>query len=99
MSNLLLYTVAMMGLTFIIGFFVAGVIKVIANWADFIDFYRLNHQELINLKNEQKASLQAAVLSAPAIPTNKLHNDKHSELTRRINATINSLKPHRRIVA
>ena len=34
-SLLLLSTLAMMALTFIIGFFVAGIIKTIANWADF----------------------------------------------------------------
>ena len=37
MSSLLLYTLGMMGLTFFIGFFVAAIIKTIANWADFLD--------------------------------------------------------------
>ena len=45
MIDLLLSTFAMMGLTFLIGFFVAAVIKLIAYAADSFDFYsshRLN---------------------------------------------------------
>lgn len=39
MIHLLLSTLAMMGLTFLIGFFVAAVIKLIAYAADSFDFY------------------------------------------------------------
>ncbi len=39
MFSLLLSTFAMMGLTFVIGFFVAGVIKLIASAADSLAFY------------------------------------------------------------
>ena len=39
MIHLLLSTLAMMGLTFLIGFFVAAVIKLIAHAADSFDFY------------------------------------------------------------
>ena len=38
MFSLLLSTFAMMGLTFVIGFFVAGVIKLIASAADSLAF-------------------------------------------------------------
>ena len=41
MIHLLLSTLAMMGLTFLIGFFVAAVIKLIAYAADSFDFYSL----------------------------------------------------------
>ena len=47
-SLLLLSTLAMMALTFIIGFFVAGIIKTIANWADFLDFYHSHKKEILN---------------------------------------------------
>ena len=40
MIDLLISTFAMMGLTFLIGFFVAAVIKLIAYAADSFDFYR-----------------------------------------------------------
>lgn len=53
MSNLLLSTFAMMGVTFAIGFFVAAIIKVIANWADFLDFYRLHQEELLNIRRKE----------------------------------------------
>ena len=46
MIHLLLSTLEMVVLTFVIGFFVAGVIKVIAVWADSMDFYS-SHQDVI----------------------------------------------------
>ena len=49
MIHLLLSTLAMMGLTFLIGFFVAAVIKLIAYAADSFDFYSSHKLELIRL--------------------------------------------------
>ena len=46
MIHLLLSTLAMMGLTFLIGFFVAAVIKLIAYAADSFDFYSSHKLEL-----------------------------------------------------
>ena len=46
MLKLLLATFAMMGLTFVIGFFVAAVIKLIASAADSLDFYSSHQVEL-----------------------------------------------------
>ena len=43
-----------MGLTFIIGFFVAGVIKVIANWADLLNLYNSHKEEIQTLKGTTK---------------------------------------------
>lgn len=54
MSNLLIATMGMMGVTFIIGFFVAAIIKMIANWADLFDFWRLHREEILNMKREHK---------------------------------------------
>mgnify|MGYP007065615341 FL=1 len=48
MIHLLLSTLAMMGLTFLIGFFVAAVIKLIAYAADSFDFYS-SHLSLIHI--------------------------------------------------
>ena len=49
MMQLLLSTLAMMGLTFLIGFFVAAVIKLIAYAADSFDFYSSHKLELLRL--------------------------------------------------
>ena len=38
MSNLFLFTFIMLIITFFIGFFVALIIKIIASWADLLDF-------------------------------------------------------------
>lgn len=46
MINLLLSTLEMMGLTFAIGFFVAGVIKIIAICADSMTLYHSHNEEL-----------------------------------------------------
>ena len=54
MPGLLLSTLAMMGLTFVIGFFVAGVIKMIAVAADSLDFYSSHHEELLRLRRLKK---------------------------------------------
>lgn len=91
MSSLLLYTLAMMGLTFLIGFFVAGVIKIIASWADFLDFYSLQREEILNIKKESK--------SIAIIRKHRPHHDRYRRLTHRINYLINGLKPRKRIVA
>ena len=49
MMQLLVSTLAMMGLTFLIGFFVAAVIKLIAYAADSFDFYSSHRLELLRL--------------------------------------------------
>lgn len=54
MMNLLLSTLGMMGLTFLIGFFVAAVIKIIALAADSLDFYSAHHVELARLRRWQR---------------------------------------------
>ena len=54
MFSLLLSTFAMMGLTFVIGFFVAGVIKLIASAADSLAFYSSHQEELARLKRIRK---------------------------------------------
>ena len=55
MIHLLLSTLAMMGLTFLIGFFVAAIIKGIALAADSMDFYSSHLLELQRLRKIKKA--------------------------------------------
>ena len=45
MSNLFLFTFIMLIITFFIGFFVALIIKIIASWADLLDFCQLHREE------------------------------------------------------
>ena len=47
MLDLLIATLEMMGLTFVIGFFVAFIIKIIAFAADSFDFYS-SHQKAVS---------------------------------------------------
>lgn len=50
MGTLLLYTLIIMGLTFAIGFVVAGVIWLISYWASSLEFYNTHKQELEQLR-------------------------------------------------
>lgn len=95
MLSLLFSTLAMMGLTFAIGFFVAGVIKIIANWADLFDFYHTHRAELQHIKQMQKLK---PVHSTTANETGS-YQDTHMKLIHRLNETIGGLKPRRRITA
>lgn len=55
MGSLILATLGMMGFTFVIGFVVAGVIKLTAFGADHMDYYNLNRNELKRLHKVRKA--------------------------------------------
>ena len=54
MFSLLLSTFAMMGLTFVIGFFVAGEIMLLASAADSLAFSSSHQEELARLKRNWK---------------------------------------------
>lgn len=96
MYSLLLSTLAMMGLTFIIGFFVAGIIKAIANWADFLDFYRLLQEEILSLRKAKKSIEHAPVAE---LNSSRNHITRQRKLSQRLNETIHSLRPQKRITA
>ena len=98
MSSLLLSTLAMMGLTFVIGFFVAGIIKSIANWADFINFYRTHREELHHAK--QTAEVQvSAIASKNTTRKHTAYDHKEGKLIHILNETINPLKPRKQVTA
>ncbi|MEG0796567.1 MAG: hypothetical protein RR397_08720 [Odoribacter sp.] len=94
MLSLLLSTFAMMGLTFAIGFFVAGVIKIIANWADFFDFYGSYRKEMSEWKQTQMLAAEVAV-----VHTHRSYLGRYKRLTHRVAYVINGLKPRTRIPA
>ena len=58
MSNLFLFTFIMLIITFFIGFFVALIIKIIASWADLLDFCQLHREELAEIKRIKKLQRQ-----------------------------------------
>lgn len=60
MGSLWLSTLAMMGLTFAIGFVVAGVIWLIAYWAGSFEFYSLHQDELKRLKRIRRFHRRSA---------------------------------------
>ena len=76
MIHLLLSTLEMVVLTFVIGFFVAGVIKFIAIWADSMDFYS-SHQDV-----HQKV---ARLVEQEAMKNYKFYGDRRGEFSRGIN--------------
>ena len=94
MSSLLLSTLIMMGLTFAIGFFVAAVIKIIANWADLLEFYHSHQTELVAVK---RARRQDEAVSSATLPL--VHGEAHRKLVHRINEAISNFKARKRVTA
>ncbi len=86
MLDLLVATFKMMGLTFVIGFFVAFVIKMIAVAADTFDFYSSHQKELDRLRRLRKLR-QKVELMIRDIPLeeNSQYSDKREEFSRGIN--------------
>lgn len=86
MVHLLLSTLEMMALTFIIGFFVAGVIKFIAVWADSMDFYNSHQEEILRLKRLRKLHQKVArLVEQEATESCKFYGDKRNEFSKGIN--------------
>lgn len=86
MLDLLIATLEMMGLTFVIGFFVAFIIKMIAFAADSFDFYSSHQKELLRLRRLRKLR-QKVELMIRDIPMedNGLLDDKREEFSRGVN--------------
>lgn len=91
--QLLVSTLAMMGLTFLIGFFVAAVIKSIAYAADSFDFYSSHRLELLRLhrwrKHRQK--IERYVGQLPDYEEDSVE-DTRGDYSRGINREIPSYK-------
>lgn len=89
MMQLLVSTLAMMGLTFLIGFFVAAVIKLIAYAADSFDFYSSHRLELLRLYRWRKyrQKLERYVKQLPLDEDDTLE-DTREDFSRGINRDI-----------
>lgn len=93
MSDLLLPTLAMMGLTFAIGFFVAFVIKLIAAAADSLDFYSLHQKELLRLRHIKKIRQKVELLIRETPPEeDDFCNDKREDYSHGINREFESYR-------
>lgn len=94
MLNLLLSTFEMMGLTFIIGFIVAGIIKLIAFSADSLEYHHSHNEELIQLSKLH--SLHAKVgelLGIVVTEKNQPQDDEREQYRLGINKDILYKKP------
>lgn len=89
MIHLLLSTLAMMGLTFLIGFFVAAVIKLIAYAADSFDFYSSHRLELLRLHRwrQLRQKVERLVTQIPLDEMGMLE-DTRGDYSRGINRNI-----------
>lgn len=93
MISLLLSTLAMMGLTFLIGFFVAAVIKLIATAADSFDFYSTHRRELLRLHRWQRMRRKVEVLVRQTpFDEEDLLDDGRGDYSRGINKEIPSYR-------
>ena len=86
MLDLLVATLEMIGLTFVIGFFVVFVIKMIAVAADTFVFYS-SHQKELDRRRRLRKLRQKVELMIRDIPLeeNSLYSDKREEFSRGIN--------------
>lgn len=62
MLSLFISTLEMMGLTFVIGFFVAAVIKGIAFWADSLEYHHSHTAELAQFNKINKVRVKIGEL-------------------------------------
>ncbi|MDD3036728.1 LapA family protein [Bacteroides sp.] len=87
MTSLLLSTLAMMGLTFLIGFFVAAVIKLIAYAADSFDFYSSHRLELLRLRRWQqhRQKVERLIRQLPSVEEENFMGDTREDFSRGIN--------------
>lgn len=89
MIDLLISTFAMMGLTFLIGFFVAAVIKLIAYAADSFDFYSSHRLELLRLHRwrQHRQKVERLVRQMP-LPDEGTLGDYREDFSRGINRNV-----------
>lgn len=94
MLNLFLSTLAMMALTFVIGFLVAGVIKLIAVSADSLDFYSSHQVELQRLRKWRKMRSKLNELLSNGVPPEYMGSfgDKRGTWSRGVNTDLEGMK-------
>ena len=93
MLDLLIATLEMMGVEFVIGFFVAFIIKMIAVAANSFDFYSSHQKELLRLRRLRKLrqKVELMIRDIP-IEENELYNDKREEFSRGVNRELSDYR-------
>lgn len=95
MSNLFLFTFIMLIITFFIGFFVALIIKIIASWADLLDFCQLHREELAEIKRAKKLHHQTVPVAVQS-GREKLVAEKNQHTAHRLQEVVSSVKSDKR---
>lgn len=95
MLSLLLSTLEMMALTFIIGFVVAGVIKLIAVWADSLEFHHSHSDELMQFGKLNKLRAKIGEILGLDVVNNEEDetDDEREEFRRGVNSDLLHIKP------
>lgn len=95
MLSLLLSTLEMMALTFIIGFVVAGVIKLIAVWADSLEFHHSHSDELMQFGKLNKLRAKIGEILGLDVVNNEedVTDDEREEFRRGVNSDLLHIKP------
>ena len=94
MLSLLFSTLEMMVLTFIIGFLVAGVIKLIAVWADSLEFH--HNEELLQFSklNKLRARIGEILgLDLESVNEDEQVDDEREEFRQGVNSDLLHIKP------
>ena len=94
MSNLFLFTFVMLIITFFIGFFVALIIKIIASWADLLDFCQLHREELAEIKRAKKLHHQTVPVAVQSGRAKVAEKNQHT--AHRLQEVVSSVKSDKR---
>ncbi len=94
MLSLFISTLEMMALTFVIGFFVAGVIKGVAFWADSLEYHQSHATELVQFSKINKVRAKISELSGLVPPEGieQLH-DEREDFAKGENPDLANMKP------
>ncbi|MCL3852186.1 MULTISPECIES: LapA family protein [Parabacteroides] len=93
MLSLLLSTLEMMALTFIIGFVVAGVIKLIAVWADSLEFHHNEELSQFSKLNKLRAKI-GEILGLDSVNEEEEQvDDEREEFRQGVNSDLLHIKP------
>lgn len=94
MVSLLLSTLEMMALTFAIGFFVAGLIKIIAYSADSMTLYHSNNEELAQFGKLNKLRAKIGeILGLDVSKEEEPEDDEREEFRQGLNSDLLKIKP------
>lgn len=83
------------GIDFFHRFFVAAIIKTIANWADFLDYYHFYRKKILKVRNIRTEE-PAVMVKGPA-RKERMHEDIYRKLRHKANEIWNGFRLHKKI--